>query len=332
MKQFDVSATLASLGVWFTESAGEGCGYCPMHAERTGKEDHNPSWFINLDSGMHTCFSCGYKGNLVQLVCDVKGFYIESWGDIKEYDYAAGNAWLAEVAEISLETLAEIMKSLPIYIPRARNVLEMSEARLAIFVEPPVEAMEGRRINSEAVEAYGVQWHADTARWILPLREPHFNKLMGWQEKGTIDRTFKNRPTGLQKSKTLFGLNTQREDLVVVVESPLDCLRIHTAGFPGAVAICGSSPSEEQIKLLRYSNKIVIALDNDNAGFKGSSEFLKYGRKYGLNLFFFNYSGIDKKDPGDMTDEEIAWGIEHSKSSILGESAYVSRDTQALPN
>jgi DNA primase len=146
---------------------------------------------------------------------------------------------------------------------------------------------------------------------------------MGWQEKGTIERTFYNRPAGLQRSKTLFGLSQQQEALAVVVESPLDCLRLFSAGVRGAVATCGTTLSVEQIRLLRYSDKIVAAFDNDDAGRKASKLMLEWARKYGLNLYFFNYGSSSKKDPGDLTDEEIAWGLQHAKSSVLGEKAYV---------
>jgi DNA primase len=106
-----------------------------------------------------------------------------------------------------------------------------------------------------------------------------------------------------------------------------------SAGITGAVAICGASVSEEQVKLIRASSKVVVALDNpnfDTAGRKGCEEFRKYARQYGINLFFFNYGDSEKKDPGEMTDEEIRWGVENAKPSILGEQAYVSRNTETV--
>jgi DNA primase len=149
---------------------------------------------------------------------------------------------------------------------------------------------------------------------------------MGWQEKGTLERTFKNRPPGVQKSTTLFGVKTQLEDVAIVLESPLDCLRVHSAGFPGAVATFGAIVSEAQVRLIRASAKVIAAFDNPNvdaAGKKASDQMRAYASKYGINLFFFNYGDSQKKDLGDMTNEEIRWGIENSKSAILGESAYV---------
>jgi hypothetical protein len=322
----DVQAALDALGVDYTEHNHEANALCPMHEQRTGKQDNSPSWWINLDSGQHICFSCHYKGNLIQLVCDVNEFYTKGWNDEYTYDYDAAQVWLGQVSSIPIEKLKEIVKNLPNRLEASPKPLEMSEARLAIFVAPPADALDARNITPKAAEDYGVMWDEKKANWILPLREPHFNRLMGWQEKGTLQRTFFNRPSGLQKSKTLFGIENQNESVVVVVESPLDCLRLASAGVHGAVAICGSTASHDQIKLLRYSDRIICAFDNpkvDKAGKKASDEMREFARKYGLNVAFFNYGDSGKKDPGDLTDEEIAWGIANAKSSILGEKAYV---------
>lgn len=319
----DIPVALEALGILYTTRSNEANSLCPQHYARTGQEDHSPSWYINLETGQHICFSCGYKGNLAQLVCDINEFYKKGWQDDYTYDYEAAQGWLATVSSIPLDQLVDLLKKIPERQEPSPKPLQMSEARLAVFEVPPTEELEKRHVSIEAAEKYGVLWDAKKANWILPLREPHFNKLIGWQEKGTIHRTFFNRPTGLQKSKTLFGIENQNESMAIVVESPLDCLRLVSAGFDGAVATCGSVVSEEQIKLLRFSDKIISAFDNDQAGKKASKLMLEFGRKYGLNLFFFNYGSSSAKDPGDLTDDEIAWGIANAISAILGEQAYV---------
>jgi DNA primase len=169
-------------------------------------------------------------------------------------------------------------------------------------------------------------WDARRSAWILPFRDPENNKLMGWQEKGTLNRTFMNRPPGLARSRTLFGLPQLREDVVYLVESPLDCARLYTAGYPGAVAVCGSTIKEEQVKLIRSSSRIIAAFDNpkvDQAGKKVSDDIRKLALKYGLNLSYFNYGESGSKDPGDLSDEDIKWGIDHAQSFLIGQSAYV---------
>lgn len=323
----NVARALEALDIEYEEKGDNSQALCPMHRQLTGKEDHNPSWYIHMENGQHICFSCGYKGNLQQLVCDMKEFYIPSWNGMPaQYDYSMANQWLAGAIEVSIEDLKTAMAKIPEYIGPMTKPIPMSEARLVLFSEPPQDALDARNVTAEAAKHYEVLWNHKTATWILPIRDPHFQGLMGWQEKGTIDRTFKNRPSGVQKSKTIFGINTQLEELAIVVESPLDCLRIHSAGIKGAISVFGAIVSEEQAKLIKFSTKVIAAFDNPNidaAGKKGSDQMRIWARKYGINLFFFNYGDSGKKDPGDMTDEEIRWGIENAKSSILGESAYV---------
>jgi hypothetical protein len=329
----DVPAALEALGIEYDERNHEANALCPAHLARTGKNDNSPSWWINLDTGQHLCFSCGYKGNLAQLVCDVNEFYIMGWDNRLRYDYDTAQTWLAEMHSIPVEQLLEMVKALPNRLEAYPKPLEMSEARLAVFEEPPLDVLSSRNITTEAAQAYGVLWDTKRKMWILPLREPHLNRLMGWQEKGTVDRTFRNRPAGLQRAKTLFGADVQNDEIAIIVESPLDCLRIHAAGQVGGLATCGTTLSDEQIKLIRRSDKVICAFDNpnvDKAGKKASDEMRKFARKYSINLFFFNYGGSGKKDPGEMTDEEIRWGIANAKSSVLGELAYVSGDAKAL--
>lgn len=333
----DVEQALDSLGVNYDIHGHEANALCPMHEKRTGKADNSPSWWINLDNGQHICFSCGYKGNLVHLVCDIKQFYLpEIWGTAtSDYDIEAGKAWLSSVMELSPSEMLEAIRNIPNYVRQAPKPMEMTDARLALFVDPPVEALSSRNLTLEAAQQYSVMWDGSNERWILPLRDPYFKRLFGWQEKGFRDRYFRNRPAGIQKSKTLFGVENQQDDVVIVVESPLDCVRIASTGIKGAVATCGAGTSDAQVKLLRASDKIIVAFDNpnlDQAGKKASDEMRAHARKYGLNVFFFNYGDTGKKDPGDMTDSEIQWGIDNAVSSIYGESAYVYRNSQAIPN
>jgi hypothetical protein len=42
-------------------------------------------------------------------------------------------------------------------------------------------------------------------------------------------------------------------------------------------------------------------------------------------LAYFNYTGIDVKDPGDMTEAEIRQGLDTARDMIYGKAAYVWR-------
>jgi DNA primase len=67
-----IEGVLLSLGIETVQRNDELTGLCPMHLERTGREDSRPSWSMNAETGVHHCFSCGYKGTLVSLVAGGK--------------------------------------------------------------------------------------------------------------------------------------------------------------------------------------------------------------------------------------------------------------------
>jgi len=286
-------------------------GLCPMHKKRTGKEDHSPSWWINTESGAHICFSCGYKGNIYTLVADIKGI---SYFDAQDY--------IGESAEIPLDALMRRIKDLPQYVQPEESI-PMSEARLAVYVDPPDIELKKRFLTRESVNVHGVLWDKSNEAWILPIRDPDNGTLLGWQEKGARGRFFRNQPAGVKKSKTVFGVQimSSKHDLIIV-ESPLDAVRLTGLG-KSAISTFGAIMSEDQAKIMRRAPRIIAAFDNDKAGHTANEQIRVLARKYGMDLYYFNYKDIDVKDVGDMTEEEIERGISTAKTSILGKAAYL---------
>lgn len=308
----DVEKVLLGLDLQLYAQRGlEVNGLCPMHKKRTGKEDHSPSWWINTESGANICFSCGYKGNIYTLVADVKGI---SYFDAQDY--------IGEGLEIPLDSLMRRIKDLPQYV-QPEETIAMSEARLAVYTDTPDIELKKRFLTRVAVNVHGVLWDKNNEAWILPIRDPDNGSLLGWQEKGARGRFFKNQPAGVKKSKTVFGVQVMdaTEDLIVV-ESPLDAVRLTGLG-KNSVSTFGAIMSEEQAKILRRAPRIIAAFDNDKAGHTANEQIRVLARKYGMDLFYFNYRGIDVKDVGDMTEAEIEHGIKTAKTSILGKAAYL---------
>jgi DNA primase len=309
----DVERVLLSLDVALTAQRGDEVqGLCPMHKVRTGKEDHNPSWWINSITGAHICFSCGYKGNIYTLVGDLKGL---DYFDAKDY---VGQS----EEELPLDYLAKRIKELPQYIP-AEEEISMSEARLAVFMAPPDIELKKRFLTKEASTLYGVLWDEKNESWILPIRNPDTFELWGWQEKGARGRFFKNQPVGVKKSKTVFGIEIlDSKQPLWIVESPLDAVRLKSIGH-SAISTFGAIISEDQAKLMRRAPQLISAFDNDEAGRKASEQVLGFARKYGMELKFFNYEGIDVKDVGDMLETEITIGLQTAKDRVYGKAAYL---------
>ena len=315
-----VEGVLLTLGIETTQRGDELTGLCPMHLERTGREDNNPSWSMNAETGVHHCFSCGYKGTLLTLVGEVKEF-TTPWGHV---DFDAAKDWLRNNIEVNFEYLArQLEEARNTYIALPAPV-SMSEARLSIFDSvAPDWALSARGLTEEACKLYGVRWSPLKNSWITPIRNPATKTLMGWQEKSQTERFFRNRPTGVAKSKTLFGLDTFKGGTMIVVESPLDSVRLASLGIVGGVSTFGAAVSADQIQLMKGADKLILAMDNDAAGKKASSDLLERTRKEGMECWFLNYQDSEYKDIGDMPEDLVHYCLEGSKHSVFGEAAFL---------
>jgi hypothetical protein len=310
-KEGDIEKALLRLGIDATQRRSELVALCPMHKYRIGKEDSNPSWSINADTGAHHCFSCGYKGNLLTLISDLL-----EYGDLEK-----SKSWLRSNTDVDWDLVSkqlEEAKKTYIHLPK---LVPMSEARLAVFQAVPEWAARDRGLTKQSCELYGLRWRESDSTWVLPIRSLDHHKLLGWQEKGHISRRFFNRPPGIPKSKTLFGIDVWEGGQMIVVESPLDAVKLKSVGIPGGVATCGAIISSEQIEIMRRAEVLIIAMDNDEAGKKASNFLLDSFRKLGLECWFFNYGDSDKKDIGDLTPDQIDWGLTNAKHCVLGRMA-----------
>ena len=315
-----VEGVLLTLGIETSQRGDELLGLCPMHLERTGREDSNPSWSMNAETGVHHCFSCGYKGTLLTLVGEIKEFTTQ-WGRV---DFEAAKDWLRNNIEVNFEYLARQLEEARNSYVMFSPPVTMSEARLAVFDSvAPDWALEARGLTEAASALYGVRWKKDNNAWITPIRRPSNGDLMGWQEKSQTERFFRNRPTGVAKSKTVFGLDVYKGGTMIVVESPLDAVKLQSLGIPGGVSTFGASVSDDQIALMKRADKLIIAMDNDAAGKKASADIFKRIRKEGMECWFLNYTDVEFKDVGDMPEDLVHYCIEGSKHCVFGEAAFL---------
>ncbi len=88
------------------------------------------------------------------------------------------------------------------------------------------------------------------------------------------------------KSQLLFGLDSAKAairdtGLAVIVEGYMDVIQAHQAGYRNVVAQMGTAMTEAQIMRItpRFANKIVIALDADEAGQSATRRSLEVARQ-----------------------------------------------------
>lgn len=300
----EMQETLTRLGVEFYNVRGyEIQAECPAHEERTGHKDHNPSFYINADTGVFICFSCGWKGTLYTLIN-----YRLGSSDAKE--------WLQSNQGLSNRLSRALREK-----PKIEEQTYVTESMLGAFTSPPDFALRSRGLTLEAAQAYGLMWDSRKENWIIPIRDPQTGKLLGWQEKGYATRYFRNYPTGVKKARALFGFERYSSGDMVVVESPLDVIRLASLELSTGVAVYGAMVSKEQFNIIRGADRIIFALDNDDAGRESSLTLIKLCDTYEKDAWFFNYDKTDMKDVGAMSKDEIVYGLETAKHIVKRKKA-----------
>lgn len=104
-----------------------------------------------------------------------------------------------------------------------------------------------------------------------------------------------------KKSRNLFALNYARSycsERMILCEGYMDVIALHAAGFPFAVATLGTAITPEQARMMtRYTKKVIISYDNDEAGQKAAARALGLFEETGMNAKVLKMSGA--KDPDE---------------------------------
>lgn len=320
----DLEGAILELGIEVWRSTDdEVTAYCPGHLKRTGSEERHPSWSVNRMTGLHNCFSCGYKGTFIDLVMD----------RLFPHDVFRAARWMRQFG-VNLARAADIVSWDERVDRLAEETVELvPETRLAMYDDVPDWALDARSLERESVDHYGVRWNSKRDSWIIPVRTPE-GELAGWQEKWQKKRRFINSPKDMLKSLCLFGLDVfPVGEPAVLLESPLDVVRLHSAGWEGGVSSYGAAVAQAQMKLIQaVTDELVVALDNDRDG-RLHAEELRVGKwERGkmldppwsggrLDLRFFDYGKSSSKDIGDMDVASIQRGLyeaQHWSAARLG--------------
>ena len=121
-----------------------------------------------------------------------------------------------------------------------------------------------------------------------------------------------------KKSRNLFALNFARHsgtESMILCEGYMDVIAMHAAGFTNAVATLGTAITAEQARMMsRYTKKVIISYDADEAGQKAAMRAVKLLSDVGLDVTILRVPGA--KDPDEYIN---TYGAEKFKQ-VLNES------------
>jgi len=104
------------------------------------------------------------------------------------------------------------------------------------------------------------------------------------------------------KSKLLFGLNKARramgkERFALVCEGQIDAIVLQESGFENTVAPLGTAFTEEHARMIkRYTDRVVLCYDGDNAGMAAADKAFKHLTAQGLPVKLMHLPQGDDPD------------------------------------
>lgn len=289
----DLASVLTELGVDIKRAGDkEISGCCPVHLSRTGHVDRSPSWSMNAENGLWICYSCGARGTLTSLLSELTG-------DDKS---------IVDVHMFLIQSGLNRMMSSPEKVEEEPDIDWRAYSK---FGPVPDLYLYNRDLSREATHHYGVRWDVRNKAWIIPIVSAS-GELLGWQTK-KVDWV-RNYPIGVKKSHTLFGVERFTNKPAVLVESPLDVVRLATVCKDvQGLATFGAYVSSEQLKLLSaVASKVIVAMDNDEAGIKASKSLYKALPRFKDGVLWLDYKNTNAKDIGDMKSDEILNAVQNA--------------------
>lgn len=110
------------------------------------------------------------------------------------------------------------------------------------------------------------------------------------------------------KGSMFFGLNLAKEEIkqkerAIIVEGEFDVISCYSAGIKNVIAIKGTALTENQVILIsRFSQKVTLCLDRDEAGFEAIKRSLEALEKKGLTTTVVDLG--EYKDPDEAIKKD----------------------------
>jgi len=144
-------------------------------------------------------------------------------------------------------------------------------------------------------------------RIIFPLFD-HRGNVTGFSARALSDsdqpKYINTKETAVyHKGSMFFGLNGAKDEIkqkqdAIIVEGEFDAISLFMEGIKNVVAIKGTALTENQVNLLaRFTPKVTLCLDQDNAGIEATRRSLEVIEKKGLVAAMIVVN--DAKDPDE---------------------------------
>lgn len=322
-------------------------GLCPFHTEKT------PSFSVNQEEGLYYCFGCGVRGDVITFVREMEKLDFAAaveWLAAKvgiALNYTERNESASRQRINELHAL--VGRAVEFYHDRLLSGADAGPARAYLrsrgFDRVLIERFSvgwapdewdhlARHLRTTPemlgdsglgfVNRVGRQQDFFRSRIVFPIFDVS-GKPVGFGGRKLPNaegpKYQNSRENALYaKSSLLYGLNWAKADVVsggqvIVCEGYTDVIGFARAGMNQAVATCGTALTESHIRLLkRFTNRIVLAYDADEAGRSAAERVYEWERAHDVEIHVLELpAGTDPDELGRRDPEALKDAVDQAR-------------------
>ncbi|MBE6538315.1 MAG: DNA primase [Ruminococcaceae bacterium] len=306
-------------------------GLCPFHSEKT------PSFTVFPATKSFYCFGCGAGGDVITFIMKTENldypsaieFLAQRVGITIEHDDRASKDLInrKRVYEMNLEA-AKFFRSC-LFDPKigeegmtylkSRGMSGATIKRFGLGYAPRdfgmlTDHMRRKGFSEEELitaflcgksQKTGRAYDYFRGRVMFPIIDTTGNVIaFGGRVLDDSKPKYLNSSDtpGFKKSRNLFALNYAKDDCaeeIILCEGYMDVIALHAAGFSNAVATLGTAITSEQARIMaKYTKKVIISYDSDEAGQRAANRAMQLLGEVGLEVRILKMNGA--KDPDEF--------------------------------
>ena len=279
---------------------------CPFH------DDHSPSFSVQKDKQIYKCFSCGESGNVITFVQKYNGItFTEALKMLADRAGIPLNVSTTRKINTKYEKLYEINDTVNKYFKanllsnegiKAIKYLEDRKISKDIINEFNIGLSTSNKLSNILSKKYsydelvkldickdinGRYYDTFQDRIIFPIIDENNNVIAFSGRKytnedlnnNTLPKYSNTKETDIfKKSEVFYNINNainkiKKKREIVITEGFMDTIRMSSIGYKNVVAIMGTAFTEKHLeKIKKWKCKVILNLDQDDAGVKGTIE------------------------------------------------------------
>ena len=279
---------------------------CPFH------DDHSPSFSVQPDKQIYKCFSCGESGNVITFVQKYNGItFIEALKMLADRANIKVDINTTKKVDTKYEKLYEINDTVNKYFKanllstegiKATKYLEERKISKDIINEFNIGLSTTNKLSTILFKKYsyddlvkldiineinGRYYDTFQDRIIFPIIDENNNVVAFSGRKytnedlnnNTLPKYSNTKETDIfKKSEVFYNINNALAEIkkkreIIITEGFMDTIRMSSVGYKNVVAIMGTAFTQKHLeKIIKWKCKVILNLDQDDAGVKGTIE------------------------------------------------------------